>query len=404
MTHWCVWHDSSCHACVASLILRQDSLRFVNESRHTSTNHVTTLNGLRHAYRRIMSHTSHKVFGKSLRFVAWLVNMCDVPRHTMCVLTRWYVWHDPLRCVTWFVDMRDVTHWGLWHDSSMCDLTHWGVWHDSSYQAGLQGTGAAACVWREYVWRYSLRCVTWLVIPDGAAVNWSCRMCVMTRWYKWNDFLKCVTPNDLLYIYVWHEMTYCHVWHDWIWITCLIYMCGMTPWNVWHETTYYIYMCDTKWLIIYICVTWNDLLTCETRLVNMSYMPHLYVWHDCRDSWWLVDTSGMTSWNVWHQMTDYIHMCDTKWLIEMWDTTRHLYVWHDCRDSTYLFGRVCVTHIDEACSSYSRVVSHMSISHDMTAVIQHTCLGYRGLELLCLCGPVRANGWPWVHVEFVASA
>ena len=152
---------------------------------------------------------------------------------------------------------------------------------------------------------------------------------------------------------------------------CDVNVCDVTRWGVWHDWSYQMGL------------QWTGAVACV---------------------WWLVDTSGMTSWNVWHQMTDYIHMCDTKWLIEMWDTTRHLYVWHDCRDSTYLFGRVCVTHIDEACSSYSRVVSHMSISHDMTAVIQHTCLGYRGLELLCLCGPVRANGWPWVHVEFVASA
>jgi len=91
-------------------------------------------------------------------------------------MTRSCVWHDSFACVTWLVDMCDITHcWCMrryhstylqWHDSilcvtciiRMCDMTRLHVWHDS------------------------FTCVTWLIY-----------MCDMTHLHVWHDSFTCVT-------------------------------------------------------------------------------------------------------------------------------------------------------------------------------------------------------------------
>ena len=52
--------------------------------------------------------------------VTRLVGMCD--------MTRWYVWHDSLICMTWRTDVFDMTN--LWL-IEICDMTHGYVWHHS---------------------------------------------------------------------------------------------------------------------------------------------------------------------------------------------------------------------------------------------------------------------------------
>ena len=73
----------------------------------------------------------------SLICVTWLINICD--------MTHWYVWHDSFICATRLIDMCDMTHWYASHDSlirvtwliDMCDMTRayatWLIhlWHDS---------------------------------------------------------------------------------------------------------------------------------------------------------------------------------------------------------------------------------------------------------------------------------
>jgi len=41
--------------------------------------------------------------------IVWLIDMCD--------MTHWYVRHDSLICATWLIDMCDMTHWYVRHDS-----------------------------------------------------------------------------------------------------------------------------------------------------------------------------------------------------------------------------------------------------------------------------------------------
>jgi len=93
-----------------------------------------------------------------LMCVTWRIDMCDV--------THWYVWRDTLICVTWRIGMCDVTHWYVWRDAlicvtcriGMCDVPHW------------------------YVRRDALICVTWRI-----------DMCDVPHWYVWHDSLTCVT-------------------------------------------------------------------------------------------------------------------------------------------------------------------------------------------------------------------
>jgi len=63
--------------------------------------------------------------------VTWLIQMCD--------MTHSDVWHDSFRCVTWLIQMCDMMFGDVCHDSFicmnwfiyMCDMTHLYVWHVS---------------------------------------------------------------------------------------------------------------------------------------------------------------------------------------------------------------------------------------------------------------------------------
>jgi len=63
--------------------------------------------------------------------VTWLIQMCD--------MTHSYVWHAWFICVTWLIQMCDMTHSYVWQDSFMCvtwlihmrDMSHSYVQYDS---------------------------------------------------------------------------------------------------------------------------------------------------------------------------------------------------------------------------------------------------------------------------------
>ena len=87
----------------------------------------------------------------SLTCVTWLIDICDMTHwnvgHVLCISGQTSdasseassVWHDSLICVTWLIDMCDMTHWYVWHRLllrvtwliDMWDMTHWHVRHDS---------------------------------------------------------------------------------------------------------------------------------------------------------------------------------------------------------------------------------------------------------------------------------
>ena len=101
---------------------------------------------------------------------------------------RWDAWHDPFICVTWHIDMCDITHSYVWRVSFICvkwlihiyDTTHSHVWRESSiYVAWL----IHICdMTHSYMWHDSFICVTWLI-----------HMCDMTHSYVWHYSFKCVT-------------------------------------------------------------------------------------------------------------------------------------------------------------------------------------------------------------------
>jgi len=103
--------------------------------------------------------------------VTWLVQMCD--------MTHSYLRHDSsigltLICVSSLIHMCDMTHSYARHDSCICAtwlcdmMTHSYVWHEDSF----------VCVTRHD----SFICVTWLI-----------HMCVVTYPYVWRDSFICAT-------------------------------------------------------------------------------------------------------------------------------------------------------------------------------------------------------------------
>jgi len=107
--------------------------------------------------------------------VTWHINMCD--------MTRSYVWHDTSICATWLNHMCDMSHSYLRHDLStcatwlihMCDMTRLRVWHDSIKYASwfihmYDMTHSYVChdklrVTRLiYVWSHLLSNQTWWLI------------------------------------------------------------------------------------------------------------------------------------------------------------------------------------------------------------------------------------------------
>ena len=125
-----------------------------------------------------------------------------------------YVWHDSFICVTWLIQMCDMTHSYVWRDSLIrvtwlpwyvtwslicvtchiptCDMTHWYVWHVSFIRVTLRMTWLIYNVWHDSsnlhrlnqplshismnhvsvtqvptfmpnVWHGKFMCVTWLI-------------------------------------------------------------------------------------------------------------------------------------------------------------------------------------------------------------------------------------------------
>jgi len=138
-------------------------------------------------------------------------------------------------------------------------------------------------------------------------------------------------------------MTDSYVWYDsFICVTWLIHMCDMTHSYVCHDS--------------FICVTW---------LIHMCDMTQSYVWHDsfiCVT--WLIHICDRTRSYVWHDS----FICVT-WLVKKSDIAAPRYR----RESDMSH----VTHMNESCHTYERVMSHAgvspSISHrvsDMSHVTQ----------------------------------
>jgi len=119
MTHSCVWHDS-----------------------------LTP----RTSYARVNSHlevTHWYVWHDSFIWVTWLIHTCVIWLIHMCDMTHSYVWHDSRTCthlegsflwydpfinIMWSKHTRDMTHSCVTWLIQICDMTHSYVWRDSLIQ------------------------------------------------------------------------------------------------------------------------------------------------------------------------------------------------------------------------------------------------------------------------------
>jgi len=75
--------------------------------------------------------------------MTWLIQMCD--------MTHSDVWHDSLRCLKWLIQMCEMSHSNGWHDSvrcviwliQMCDMTYSDMWHESFICVTRTGEGVS---------------------------------------------------------------------------------------------------------------------------------------------------------------------------------------------------------------------------------------------------------------------
>jgi len=117
--------------------------------------------------------------------VPWLINMCD--------MTHAYVWHDSCICATWLIHICDMTHSYVWHDSFVC-LT-WLI---------------HVCDMR-LIHMYDMRLIHTCDMThsfvshshrgerDVVYVTWLIDMCDMVHSYVWHDAFICETWRIQMY-------------------------------------------------------------------------------------------------------------------------------------------------------------------------------------------------------------
>jgi len=158
------------------------------------------------------------VLSRNTPWCLWLIHTNDMP--------HWFVLHDLLTCVTWFIDIiYGMTHWYVWHDSSTIPACPW---------TSLVTKYTMICMTYSHEWHDSLICVTWLI-----------HMCDVTHWH-YQLVLGLVMSRNTP------------------WCLWLIDMCDMTHWHVWHDS------------LTLSASPWTSDVT-EYALVSMT---HWYVWLD----------------------------------------------------------------------------------------------------------------------------
>jgi len=140
--------------------------------------------------------------------------------------THLYVWHDSVICHIFnmthlYVCRAELTEYSVWKldwgfisqdhvDLDSCMTRSW-VWHDPI--TCVTGLSPVCDKTQSHVWQDSFLCVTRLI-----------RMCDMTYSYVWHDTFTLVTRLN----YTWNKTQSC-VWHDSLmYVTWLICICDMT--------------------------------------------------------------------------------------------------------------------------------------------------------------------------------
>jgi len=186
---------------------------------------------------------------KHLIRVPWLINVCD--------MTHEWVWHDSFmcvsfKCVTWLVHVRDITHLYatcLRHVSF--DMTHSNMRHDSFtrvrwliHTCDMTHSYTCALTYSYIGWHVSLICMMW--------VFWCVAVCC--------SVLQCVGLTYRLTCMMWvfilidsHASYVIHVnvsyWH--VSLICMMWVFILTDWHVWCEC--FTRTCATMWGIALKC-------------------------------------------------------------------------------------------------------------------------------------------------------
>ena len=140
-----VYQDASTHLGIAG---KESCHTFEWVMSHVWMSHVKRVNESCHTYKWVMSHIwmSHVThMNESCHTHEWvkshiwmshscLMNICVVWLVQMCDMTHSYVWHDSFICVTWLIHTCDMTHSYVWHESLMTDSYVWVMSHKQRVQ------------------------------------------------------------------------------------------------------------------------------------------------------------------------------------------------------------------------------------------------------------------------------
>jgi len=327
---------------------------------------------------------------------------------SICLVHDLYVSHHPLICLSWPLNMSDLTHSYVCHNSFTC--VRWTI------HLYLECMESFWLVYRDIsLWKITVHICDMthsyvLGVYENPLVSvCHANTCDMPHLYIWHDLFMYVTwpmyMSDMTHSYVWED-SFVYIWGVWkasdlgmpsqflwhdksIFLTWPIYVSDMTHQYDWHDSS----MCLT-WRIHYMCemahsrirgvggkllnsvfrvstcdithlYVWHDAFRRVTWPINMSHKTHLYVWNNSfRYIWgiWKASQFGISSQYLWHKPS-ICHTCDiihlyvipVTWPIYM------SYLWHNPSICLYVWYRA-LTPV-----TWPITMSHMThpyVSHD----------------------------------------
>ena len=195
----------------------------------------------------------------SLMYVIWLIDMCVMfylqrvehqPRylHGVCVCVC-----ATLGYVTWRIDICDMTHWSMWHDSLICVM--WLILKKWNTSRAIYMASVCVRVWHMDIWHDALIHVTWLADICDALLHW---------------YIGQLIPREVNTSRAISRRV----------CVCDSYMCDMTPGYMWHDSLIYVtWLIPREWntsraiytASVCVCVTWR---------IDICDMAHWHMWRD----------------------------------------------------------------------------------------------------------------------------